>query len=248
MGNYRRVLQRFLVEVLRVEIIFHVAANEEIHISVPVIIAPRGPRPKAPVLIETGFLCNVSEGAVAVVVVEDEAVVAGYNQIKLAIIVVVSPSSRHSHAFETHASLLRNISERAVAIVVIEPVASRRMRKLLWCFRKGASYVHNVKVWIAIIVIVAPCGTRPHVLGQLGRPVTVKVLKMNSGSLGHILELNPGVIFRQNIEWFAARNASASIHQCQRDCAATKYAKNNSEAKVFQIEALVAVFPPTEFP
>src|SRR5882762_6860527 len=80
------------------------------------------------------------------------------------------------------------------------------MRKLLRRLRKGTSHVHNVKVWIAVIVIVAPSSAGPHVLWQLGRPVAMKVLKMDSCPFRHIFELHSrvffGYIFRQ------ARNAS----------------------------------------
>src|SRR6266403_244115 len=100
------------MQVLGTEIIFHVAADEKVHVSVPVIIAPGDPCPESSVLVETGLLRNVCEGSVAVVVVEPVA--AGrmrkllrrvsqgtshihHIEIREAIIVVVAPSSPGTH-------------------------------------------------------------------------------------------------------------------------------------------------------
>src|SRR5262249_46816041 len=103
-----------------------VVQYDQIEIAVVVVVKPgRAGRPAA-FVADSGLCRHVGEGSVAVVVIENRALVAGH--IKIGITVVVVVGDRDALAiviFGCYAGLFRDIGKGSVAVVVVERGAHR---------------------------------------------------------------------------------------------------------------------------
>src|SRR6266566_4449369 len=124
-------------------------AYKEVEPAVIIVIKPD--RTRSPtVRRHTGPLCDIREGAIAVVVVQNAALILGHIQIGPAITVVIANSYAHSIPTSGDAGLLGHVRESSVAIVLVQGVAQRRLRIV----EVTLAAVHQVDVHPAIVVVV----------------------------------------------------------------------------------------------
>ena len=118
------ILQRGLLQIFPVKIVFHVAADVEVHVAVAVVVAPRCSSPEAAILAEAGAGSRLGKRAAAIVAIENDAVVAGHDQVETAVVVIVGPSRCHPDALEGDSGLLGDVCKRPITIVVVEAIAA----------------------------------------------------------------------------------------------------------------------------
>src|SRR5437667_2777148 len=128
-----------------VEIPLHVTQNDKIEQAVVVQVHPSGAsRPSA--AGDASLLRYVSERAVAVVVVELVASVGGYEDVFVAVIVVVTYGDAHSIACTLQAGAFRRIFEGAVGFLVEEAIPVLRSgflgNRTFWRWIGERSAVH----------------------------------------------------------------------------------------------------------
>ena len=96
----------------------------------------------------TGFLCDIREGPVAVVVVQNIGSVLRHKQVRKAVVVIVPPDAAHTVAGARHSGLLGHVGKGSVSVVVIEGVS-----RLALAFVDVAT-VREVDIGPSIAVIV----------------------------------------------------------------------------------------------
>ncbi len=72
---------------------------------------------------DAGFVCDVGESAVAVIVVEEVLAVLCHIEVGKAVVVVVTPDAAKTVGVARHSGLLGDVGKGPVAIVVVEGVA-----------------------------------------------------------------------------------------------------------------------------
>ncbi len=105
---------------------FDEVADKQIQPSVVVVVEPhraRGPSGSR----DAGLFRNVSEGSVAVVVIQNASSILGHVQIGKAVAVIVAHGDTLPVAAGRDAGLLRDVGEGSISIVAIERVAQRRI-------------------------------------------------------------------------------------------------------------------------
>src|SRR5215831_6503626 len=158
------------------------AADEEIQFAVVVVVEPDGARGPAGSRY-AGLFCYIRKGAVAVVSVQNAALILGHVQIGKAIAVEIAYSDTYSIAAAGYPSLFRYISERAIAVVRVESVAKRR----LWSVEGTGVVIDHVDVHPAIVVVIQKRAAR-------------------SGSFRQVVVLGPAVYVLPGDTAFRGRN------------------------------------------
>src|SRR5215472_10515728 len=151
-------------------------------ISVVVVVEPDGARGPAGSRY-AGLFCYIRKGAVAVVSVQNAALILGHVQIGKAIAVEIAYSDTHSIAAAGYPSLFRYISERAIAVVLVESVAKGR----LWIVEVALAAIDQVDVHPAIVVVIQKRAAR-------------------SGSFRQVVVLGPAVYVLPGDTAFRGRN------------------------------------------
>src|SRR5882672_367842 len=136
--------------------------DKEIQLAVVVIIEPDGTggpagRPN------TGFIRDIGEGAVAVVVIKNIAPVTGYVEIDPAIAIVITGGDTHAEGSAGHSGFVGHIREGAIVVVVIKSILER----LTGGVEIRRSAVDQIYIHPAIVVIVEKSTTCSYRLGQI---------------------------------------------------------------------------------
>src|SRR5882672_3121960 len=148
--------------------------DKEIQLAVVVIIEPDGTggpagRPN------TGFIRDIGEGAVAVVVIKNIAPVTGYVEIDPAIAIVITGGDTHAKRAAGHSGFVGHVCKRPIMIVVIKGIPQRLNGSVE--VRKPA--IDQIDIHPAIVVIIEKGTARPNCLRQIAI-VRVRVV-MNPG-------------------------------------------------------------------
>src|SRR6266699_5157531 len=158
-------------------------------------------------IAETGFLRDVFERTVAIVVKQAALAVSSDKKIVEAIVVVVADSHAHSIEVDVQARLVRHVGERAVVIAVIE----LRCRVLLYV----AGPVHPIdkkNVRPAVIIVINEGDAGPHGAGkEFLAEGAIVVCEADTGLLCDVTELN-GRGFRRVFD-----SGLRNDKYCQRD-------------------------------
>ncbi len=114
-----------------------VVGDDQIEPAVFVVIEPSRAGGPSAFIGDAGFRRDVGKRAVAVVVIENGAAIAGHIQIGIAVIVEVADGNALAvMAFTADAGFLGDIGESSVAVVVVER-ATQRMRRFVDVSRGG---------------------------------------------------------------------------------------------------------------
>jgi len=108
-------------------------------------------------ILDAGFFGDVGEGAIAVVVVENDGIPVGDVDVFVAIVVVIADGDAHGEAFAGDAGLRGDIGEGAVAIVAVEMIGgigAIGVGVIGDAFEITAT--ENVEVEQAVVVVVEP--------------------------------------------------------------------------------------------
>src|SRR5207253_2899356 len=134
-------------QVVKVE--SHIIGNEEIKVSVVIIIHKR--RASGPARVaHARLLGDVCKGPVAIVLKEMIGPETGDIKVVKAVVIVVTDGHSHPPADVAHARLISYIGERAVAIVVVQGALSLSLR----LYQVDGQRIDEVDVRVAIIVVV----------------------------------------------------------------------------------------------
>jgi hypothetical protein len=98
----------------------HVIANDEIEFAVFIKIDPGSAGAEFLRTVEAGFLRDIGEGTVAVVMEEVALAVRCNKEIVEAVVVKITHGGSHTKNIDVEAGFVRDIGERAVVIVVVE--------------------------------------------------------------------------------------------------------------------------------
>ena len=139
------------------------AAQHQVEPAVVVVVEPDGARRPAG-RGDTGFVGDVGEGAVAVVLVERAAPVGGDQDVWVAVVVVVGNGAAHPElAAAGDAGLVGDVGEGAVAVVLVERVLQRRLRLV----EVARAAVDHEDVDPAVVVVVEERDAGPHRFRQV---------------------------------------------------------------------------------
>ncbi len=154
--------------------------------AVFVIVHPRGAGAEFLGPQQAGFLRDIGERAIAIVVKKAALSVGGDEKIVEAVVVVITNGHAHAEHFHVQSRLAGYVGERAVMIVVIE----------LGCgvFQNVAGPIHAVhkkNVRPAVVVIVNEGHTGSHGFGEEFLPEGAMVVnEVDPGLLRDITELH----------------------------------------------------------
>ena len=171
-----------------VEVEVDVVGDEEIGPAVGVVVAKGGTGGPGVVGRETGWRGDVGEGAVTVVAVEDDAAEAGDEQVRPAIVVVVSDDCTHGPAGRADAGGIGDVGEGAIVIVTVESAFG-------WFSSEGhgdAGGVGEVDIGPAVAVEVDEGDTAAHGFDDVALLGRGEVAEVNTGGGGDVLELGKG--------------------------------------------------------
>ena len=73
------------------------AGHEQVHVAIAIVIPPSCARAETP-SADSGLLSDIFKFAIAQIVVEHVAVVAGYKQVELAVVVIIGHGYSHTPA------------------------------------------------------------------------------------------------------------------------------------------------------
>ena len=166
-----------------------VVADEEVEVSVAVVVEEGASRaPAALVGVEAGFARDVSECAVAVVVEEDVVSPETAEEVVPTVVVVVADADAGLPAGSGEAGVFGDIGERAVAIVFEEMGCGRLA---FWPGGIEAIAVGEVDVEPAVVVVVEKCDAAAFGLDDGGFVIDAApdVWESESGLLADVNEL-----------------------------------------------------------
>ena len=123
---------------------------------------------------------DILERAVAAIVVQNVAVHAGHEDIRMAVVIVIGYRDSHGVAFARHAGFFRNVGKRAVAIVAEQAVG--KFRAALFQ-RRHLRAVGEENVHAAVVVVIQRGHAAQHQFG---------LVKLAGGAVAQ-LELRPGL-------------------------------------------------------
>ena len=102
-------------------------------------------------MVQTGLSSDIGERAVAIVVVERVPVDAANEQVRVAIIVIITDSNANIVARAGEARFLGDVGEDAIAIVAVKPIVELG-GVFLESFDVGAVREKNVRPAISVVV------------------------------------------------------------------------------------------------
>src|SRR4029453_2467609 len=143
------------------QVIPDVAADKKIEKTVVVIVEPDGAC-GPPGRCHAGLVCDISERAVSIVVIQDAASVCRDEQVRIAVVVVVAGRDAHAECSAAHAGFVRDIGEGAIPVVLVEGILERP-RGLI---EIAGSAVPQVDVHPAVVVVVEKRAAWAERLGQ----------------------------------------------------------------------------------
>ena len=147
----------------------HIARDEEVHFAVAVVIDEAAPgAPWASRGLQTGFLRDVGERTIAVVVIQNRLSPVGHGQIKISVVVVIAHARALSPTRVREAGFGGDVCERAVVIIVVE----MRGRRLIWREPGDGRAVGQKNVRPAVVVVIENHGA---VAGRLDDEFLVRV-------------------------------------------------------------------------
>ncbi len=136
--------------------------DEEVEASIVIVVEPnRAGRPP-----RSGDSCtfgHISEGAVAIITIENAASVLRDVEIGKAVRIVVTHRNAHPVATARDAGRLGDVRKCSVAVVVVECVSQRMGRSI----KIALPAVDQIDVHPPVIVIVEKCAARPGRFGQI---------------------------------------------------------------------------------
>ena len=135
---------------------FRKLADEQVQASVVVVIKPH--RAGAPSRRgHPGFRRHIGKSSVAVVVIQNAAIVLRDVQIRVSVPVVIPHRRPHPVTAAAYSRFFGNVCKRAVAIISVQRITqrSRRLIKIAW------TAIHQVNVHPPIIVVIEKGATRP---------------------------------------------------------------------------------------
>src|SRR5580698_9087840 len=132
--------------------------NKKVGPAIAVVVTKSRTRRPAGITAQPRLGGHVAEGAIVVVVVENNSSKTGNQQIGPTVIIKVSNGGPHRPAGITDTGLLRHIGERTIVVVMEESTA---------CFFAGQRHVDSgrvgkVDVWPAVAIIVDECDAAAH--------------------------------------------------------------------------------------
>ena len=167
-----------------VEMKIDVVRDHQIEEAVSVVVAKR--RARGPAAIgNAGFGGDISESAVAIVVIKDIAAETSEIQIRPAVVVIVAHGSAHGKTARVQAGLFGDIGECAVAIIVIKGAGSF----LALQSHLDAGSVGEINVRPAIAVVVDNNHSTAHGFDDVFFRGIGSVLEGNSGFCGDVFQL-----------------------------------------------------------
>src|SRR4029450_5237204 len=205
---------RIAAELVVIDRRVDVIRDEEIDATIVVEVrkrAARAPQGKP----DSGFLRDVVERPVTVVVIQDVRAQVRNVEIVEAIVVVVSGAGAHAVLTVTDARLRRDVLERSVLSIPKQPVA-RSTRHLRIGQRAAIDEKH---IDPAIVVVVEAQSAGPHNRGEvLLRAAAVRVDEVQSGGAGDVLKRDRRGLrsWRRRSLITVARNENASQHESKR--------------------------------
>ena len=148
----------------------HIPVDDQVEQAVVVQINPcRRARPAA--AAHAGLIGYIGKRAVAVVVIQLVAAVAGNEHIFVAIVVVVGDSYAHAVAHALQAGLLRDVLKRAVGLLVVHAVPVLRPGLLrngsFGCGIGVGCAIHQKQIEPAVIIAIEERHARAHGLNQI---------------------------------------------------------------------------------
>ena len=152
-----------------VEIPLHIAADEQVQVSIAVVVEESGAAGPA-AAADAGRLAHVPKSPVALVVKELVRGEVGEVEIGPAVVVVVPDGHAHGIAAAAHPGLFGGIAEAPVAVVSIEPVpvVGRGFFRNRSRDHAGGQLgpVQQVDVQEPVPVVIQQCDSRTHGLQQ----------------------------------------------------------------------------------
>ena len=130
-------------------------------------------------IAHTRAVRDVRECSVAVIVIKNGAAIVRDIEVKVSIVIVITPRRAHSvPAVVGHACLESHIGKRAVVVVAVQMAVGRAGAGLR---SPGTRLINEIKVRPAVVVVVAPGNAGAHIFRKLVRAGSARVDKMNSG-------------------------------------------------------------------
>src|SRR5205823_14282296 len=101
-------------------------------------------------LKKAGFLCNVSEGSIAIIVIQHVLTIIGNEQIQEAVVVIVSYTDTLAPTRSEQTCAYRNIGESSIVVVAIQVI--RRFLVLGKTTQSPAINEENIQPSIIVVV------------------------------------------------------------------------------------------------
>src|SRR5438552_610655 len=138
---------------------FDVVGNQQIKKAVLVVVEPSGAGRPSAFVGYAGFGSDVGKGSVAVIVVKDGAVVSGYVEIGIAVIVEVSDGNTLAvMPRATHAVFFGDIGKGSVTVVMVEGAAQRMGRFV----NVGGGGLDKKEIHQTVLIVVEPGDASAH--------------------------------------------------------------------------------------
>ena len=190
---------------------FHVMADKQIQLAIPVIVDKS--RARAPAARgHARFRGHVGERAISVVVVQHVVRKTRDVNVRIAVVVVIADGNPHAiNAAVRYAGGLRHIRKRSVGILAVERIPARLAihRELV------ASALHQKNIQPPVLVVIEKRAPAAHRLDQiLVRRCAVDVLPVDSEAFRHVREDDSGQCGRL----FAALRKRRTQHTERENC------------------------------
>ena len=146
---------------------FDVVADEQIQIAIVVVVEPAGTG--APLRIDTADIGVVSHIDELATVVAEQPILADRRkeQVRVAVVVVVSASDTHAVEGDVESDLFRHVGESALSVVAVHCLSwLRSILAKVARIPRPAARVHKDDVLIAIAVEIKKRTAAPHRLWQ----------------------------------------------------------------------------------
>jgi hypothetical protein len=149
-------------EDMLVEAVLDETANEQIEITIVIIVEPNSAgRPTR--AGEPGFFSYVGKSTIAIIVVENALAVGSDKDIGKPVVVIIADSDPHAKSPACHTGLLGHISEGAIAVILVEGIPERPG----WLEEVTGAAVDKIDIHPAIVIIIEKGDPGPERLRQI---------------------------------------------------------------------------------
>jgi hypothetical protein len=166
----------------------HIVADKKIEQAVAVVIEPERRCAECHALAQTAGIGHVDKSALAGIVEEPVLSHAGDENVREAVIVIISDGHAHTVHFNIQAGVRGDVGEGAISVVAIE--TQRGVQLLV------AGPIHSIdqkNILPAVAVVVEKGAARTHSFGQkLPTEGAAVVLELNAGAGGYIHKSETG--------------------------------------------------------